>query len=425
MDMATSKRGVPVYNPFDPLDFQYDLSDRSSKKSRSNFTFKNQEPNAGKYVLISHATPEQDLSKASVFLIQKGLELISKGFLKANRLRNGTILLLTKDNKQTAKFLDAKTLGDQIPIAVTLHPYLNYSKGVIFSHDLLNEDEDTIKQELKTQKVIEAKRIKKFVRNIDGDKIVDTPLVVLTFDCPEIPKTIKAGYLNLQVRLHIPTPMRCQNCQTFGHTKKRCRRSQVCKKCCSNDIDHFKENVCNNAMKCANCGDGHESFRKSCPVYKDEFEICKIRSVEKISYVEAKKKIRQLCPRPKPLTIPYSEVIISQHNKTNKKETTISSNQLNTNTNTEKPTIMQTNEPQIQKPTAHNNLNTTINTITHTTKSSNNQQNHQKLQSNVTDNNTTTQLEYNNSTIDPTEFNNITHALSTSREILYGNYMKQ
>ena len=98
--MATSKGGVPVYNTFDPLDFQYDLSDRSSKKSRTNFTFKNQENNAGKYVLISHATPKQELSKTSVFLIQKGLEIISKGFLKANRLRNGSILLLTKDNKQ-------------------------------------------------------------------------------------------------------------------------------------------------------------------------------------------------------------------------------------------------------------------------------------------------------------------------------------
>ncbi|XP_055932822.1 uncharacterized protein LOC129962848 [Argiope bruennichi] len=63
-----------------------------------------------------------------------------------------------------------------------------------------------------------------------------------------LPKTILAGYARYKVRPYIPTPLRCFNCQRFGHSKNACRGKQTCSRCAS--FGH-SSTECNADPKCA------------------------------------------------------------------------------------------------------------------------------------------------------------------------------
>ena len=38
---------------------------------------------------------------------------------------------------------------------------------------------------------------------------------------------ITVGYLKVKVALFVPNPMRCFNCNTFGHTSQRCKVAEL------------------------------------------------------------------------------------------------------------------------------------------------------------------------------------------------------
>ena len=72
---------------------------------------------------------------------------------------------------------------------------------------------------MKKQGVTEVKRvtIKK-----EG-KLIETNTYIMTFDQPKIPKRIKVGYTMERVEQFIPNPLRCYNCQKYGHHEDNCR----------------------------------------------------------------------------------------------------------------------------------------------------------------------------------------------------------
>ena len=80
----------------------------------------------------------------------------------------------------------------------------------------MNLEESEITEGLKDEGVVASRIIKKWK---DGE-LINTPLVILTFNTPVIPENIKVGYLNIRTELYIPNPLRCTNCQKFGHGKK-------------------------------------------------------------------------------------------------------------------------------------------------------------------------------------------------------------
>ena len=84
--------------------------------------------------------------------------------------------------------------------------------------------------ELREQGVSDIRRltIKK-----DG-KSIQTGTYFLTFDRPTPPEKLAVGYLKVDVSLYIPNPLRCFNCQKFGHGKDNCRGSQCCVRCGQN-----------------------------------------------------------------------------------------------------------------------------------------------------------------------------------------------
>ena len=193
------------------------------------------------------------ITNLSPFLIEK---VISSNMtpVYVKKLKNQT-LLVEVDKRRNANFLLKMTKFHIINVKTYSHKSLNISKGVVRSKELSLCTIDEIKKEMKKQDVTEVKRvtIKK-----EG-KLFETNTYIMTFDQPKIPERIKVGYIMERVEQFIPNPLRCYNCQKYGHHEDNCRGRQVCGKCAQQHPDHHIDN-CNHPYKCANCGGNHPIY---------------------------------------------------------------------------------------------------------------------------------------------------------------------
>lgn len=277
--------------------------------------------NECKFLLISHQDDTKDLNKVSPFVIQKGLDNIVKNLKNIKKIRSGQLLVETKFSSQIDKLLKATVLFESIPITVQLHPHLNSTKGIVYAPDLIDVPEQTICDELRDQKVTEVKRIRRLPNAKDGtvtkdsEGFVPTPLLIVTFNVTTLPKKLKAAYLMLNVEPYVPNPMRCKHCQLFGHTKNRCKViTGNCAKCSLKyDEQHLEGVLCKNPSLCANCHGPHEAFRKCCRRFKEEYAISKIKTVERVTYHEAKQKYIALNPVNHMISVAEMVRITSSH----------------------------------------------------------------------------------------------------------------
>ncbi|GFW23800.1 uncharacterized protein TNCV_186891 [Trichonephila clavipes] len=107
------------------------------------------------------------------------------------RLRSGDLLIETNSALQTKSFLLAKSFLD-CPVSIVPHKSLNSCRGVISEPDLLTTTDAEILDGFSDQGVIQVRRI-----TIKKDtSIIPTKHVILTFNSPNLPTSIKAGYLN-------------------------------------------------------------------------------------------------------------------------------------------------------------------------------------------------------------------------------------
>ncbi|GFV88471.1 uncharacterized protein TNCV_1242841 [Trichonephila clavipes] len=112
-------------------------------------------------------------------------------------------------------------------IQVKQHATLNYSRGVISAADLYNVTEEEILENMAEQNVSQVRRIT--IRR-DG-QVLKTKHLILTFATPDLPQSVKVAYLHCPVRPYIPNPLRCFQCQRFGHSKTTCRGQPTCARC--------------------------------------------------------------------------------------------------------------------------------------------------------------------------------------------------
>ena len=87
--------------------------------------------------------------------------------------------------------------------------------------------EAEIRDELKDQGVAGVNRV---TVKKEG-KVIPTNTLFLTFGSPDLPKEITVGYLKVKVALFVPNPMRCFNCNKFGHTSQSCKVAAKCPGC--------------------------------------------------------------------------------------------------------------------------------------------------------------------------------------------------
>ena len=121
---------------------------------------------------------------------------------------------------KTTRFVDR-------PVRVSIHKALNSSRGVIRCHELSGMTEMEIRTELQEQGVVEVHKV---TVKKDTEKVL-TNTLFLTFNTPDLLKEITVGYLKVKVALFVPNPMRCFNCNKFGHTSQRCKVAAKCPGC--------------------------------------------------------------------------------------------------------------------------------------------------------------------------------------------------
>jgi len=238
-----------------------------------------------RFLVVKGADEDKPLGRLSPFAIQKGFQGVATvGFKDIKRLRSGDYLvecstkkasdLLRKRNDSV--FVDRK-------ISVTVHEQLNSSRGVIRCPDLQGISEVDIRDELVDQGVTRVQR----VLVTKGPSKVPTNTLFLTFAMAKLPESIKVGYLRVKVTPFIPSPLRCFKCQKFGHGSKNCSAEELCRDCGQKKHD----GECTGPRYCVNCEGKHSSSSRDCPKWKLEQDIQKVRTTEKLSFGEARKKV--------------------------------------------------------------------------------------------------------------------------------------
>ncbi|GBN96043.1 hypothetical protein AVEN_241604-1 [Araneus ventricosus] len=130
----------------------------------------------------------------------------------------------------------------------------------------------------------------------DGSKSADQHLI-LTFDSPVLPKSVKIAYINCPVKPYVPEPIRCFKCQKFGHTITACRGSkEICAR--FSLPDHNSKDCSATTPKCYNCEGDHPAYFRTCPRYRQEKEIQTVKVTKNISFSEARKIVNDRTPTP-------------------------------------------------------------------------------------------------------------------------------
>jgi len=197
---------------------------------------------------------------------------------------------------QARKLLKLTTIAE-IEVTTNEHKTLNFSKGVIYCNDLRYIDEDTILQELKSQKVTEVKKIMKRQNpntNFDSNNptLIETGLIIITFESLKLPEILRIGYETVRVREYIPLPLRCRKCLRFGHPAPICKSSETCTNC--SEIKHTNDGeTCKNQKKCLNCKNNpeldyqHSPIDRKSPTFIKNQELTAIKTTQKVDHKTA------------------------------------------------------------------------------------------------------------------------------------------
>ena len=240
-----------------------------------------------RFLVVQSASEDLPLQKLSLFAVQKGFQAIAGTPKNIERLRDGSFLVECGKTAQAQNLLRTNRFIDR-PVKVSIHKILNSSRGVIRCRDLADMSEVEIRDELKDQGVVGVNQV---TLKKEG-KVIPTNTLFLTFGSPELPKEITVGYLKAQVALFVSNPMRCFNCNKFGHTSRRCKVAAMCTGCGKDK----HEGQCEGPKLCSNCSGPHASSAKDCPVWRKEKEIQCVRVEKRISFPEARQLVEAKMP---------------------------------------------------------------------------------------------------------------------------------
>ena len=257
---------------------------KSSKRSYSDTDSDSEtSPSSFPRFIVLESLEEKPLAKLNPFVIEKTINgIVIPQTVK--KLKDGNILVEIDKKSYADNLLKMKFFAN-LKIKTFAHNSLNTSKGVVRSSELSLCTLDEIKRYLQNQGVSDVKRIS-IKRN---DEIIHTNTYIFTFDRSQVPKELKVGYNLLKVSPYIP--LRCYNCQRFGHHESKCLKPPVCKKCGESGSDHI-ELTCTNPIKCTNCQGKHPSDSRNCMVWKREKEINQVKFTNNIPFPEARKIVQ-------------------------------------------------------------------------------------------------------------------------------------
>jgi len=166
MDSSSSKNGDSRLSTSTKRTFHESNADSSDHNNHEKKAKVSSSPCSDKYFILS-AADGSSLSLMSPFLLGKAVKLQAGSVANIRKLRNGTVLIKTKDTKQAAPLQRLEKI-QEIPVKVDAERTLNYSKGVVTCKDLTLCSNEEIVKELKFQGLVACTNIS--VRSETGDR---------------------------------------------------------------------------------------------------------------------------------------------------------------------------------------------------------------------------------------------------------------
>ena len=232
------------------------------------------------------------LNKVNPVTIAKSInKCIGNSEVQIKPVKTG-ILVTCRNVKQKRSLFNIDKIGN---IPVKAQEIQNHVRGVIYGVPVEMNDEE-IKNELKSQKVVEAKRMKKKTTpkkttqenpGTDQTKYIPLRCVILSFDRKSLPEVVTMCYQSFQVKQYIPPVIRCYRCQNFGHNITQCRGNTRCVRC--GGKHSFQECEQKDSPKCMRCGGNHSAAYAGCTEAKKAKQIQKIKIEQNLSYAQATK----------------------------------------------------------------------------------------------------------------------------------------
>ena len=223
--------------------------------------------------------------KHNIFAIQKLLKCAVGDVVSAKKLANGTVLIEVASKHQEKSALKMKMWVD-VPISVTPHRTLNFSRGVIRCREFRDCDDTEVLDALRSQGVTEVRHISSKRNGV----VSPTNTFIVTFNKSTLPKFVKAAYMKIPVEQYIPNPLRCFNCQKYGHGKSNCKQKSTCSKC---GQEGHEDTGCHNPVHCANCSGAHAAYSKECPIWNKQRAITQIKFERNVSFHEARQVVEK------------------------------------------------------------------------------------------------------------------------------------
>ena len=266
-------------------------SNTKNKRQRSDLSDDDDEipKSFPRFLTVTCTTPGETASAISPLLLKKGVYGIAGDVKSVKPQKSGTLLIEVYRHQQAKNLLGTTNFcGKQVK--VTPHSSLNTSKGVIRCYSLRNDTDNDILKYFEEEGV-PVTHIRRISIKKQGN-LVKTNTFVLTFNTPELPKHVFIGYEKVEVAVYIPNPLRCYNCQKFGHHEDRCKQKQVCSYCGREGHTDKDDGDCNAiSPRCVNCEGTHPAYSRQCKSWYREKEILRIKHTENISFPEARKRV--------------------------------------------------------------------------------------------------------------------------------------
>ena len=201
---------------------------------------------------------------------------------------NNSLRILCQNVREKRILLNTWDLAG-VPVTFS-EPHRRYvntiKRGIIF-----DVDEELSTDEIEQITGVKAKRI---IKKIRGETRT-TKQVILHFE-EEMPRYIYLGWRRFKVETFIPDPVRCYNCQRYGHRSNDCKSKIRCPVCAGNHpydkCEAKNKNIEERTVVCPNCREGHPASYKGCRVYQEAREIKRIQAINSISYAQAVKSVR-------------------------------------------------------------------------------------------------------------------------------------
>ena len=256
-----------------------------TKSSSSSSSTSTKTPYVPRFLLI-HSEKEETISSLSPFLVHKTIMSLTGEPKSIKTLRSGDLLIQCAKESHEKTLLQMKIFCN-LKCSVKPHSSLNTSKGIVRCPALSKVTTEHIIEFMGEQGVTDVRRI-----TVRRDGILKpTNTIVLTFNTPILPTVVKIGFIQVKVDVYIPNPLRCYNCQVFGHHENKCGRHPVCCNCAQ--PEHCASGQCDKPAKYVNCSGDHPANSKECPQWEKEKQILKIKCEQNISFREAQKQYEQ------------------------------------------------------------------------------------------------------------------------------------